>query len=138
MFRVEVEIGDSTHEVLAHVSGKMRMHFIKILPGDMVKLEISPYDLSRGRITYRNKQEVMKVRSSVKKICDKCKIIRRKGVVLVICTNPKHKQRQGQEYLVARIAGIDIPRDKKVPYSLCYIHGIGLTLANEICDHANN
>jgi len=55
MFRVEVEIGDSTHEVLAHISGKMRMHFIKILPGDMVKLEISPYDLSRGRITYRNK-----------------------------------------------------------------------------------
>ena len=55
MFRVEVEIGETTHEVLAHVSGKMRMHFIKILPGDVVKLEISPYDLSRGRITYRNK-----------------------------------------------------------------------------------
>ena len=55
MFRVEVEIGDNQHEVLAHVSGKMRMHFIKILPGDVVKLEISPYDLSRGRITYRNK-----------------------------------------------------------------------------------
>ena len=55
LFRGEVDIGDSTHEVLAHVSGKMRMHFIKILPGDVVKLEISPYDLSRGRITYRNK-----------------------------------------------------------------------------------
>ena len=55
LFRVEGDIGDSTHEVLAHVSGKMRMHFIKILPGDVVKLEISPYDLSRGRITYRNK-----------------------------------------------------------------------------------
>jgi len=55
MFRVEIEIGEKKHEVLAHVSGKMRMHFIKILPGDMVKLEISPYDLSRGRITYRNK-----------------------------------------------------------------------------------
>ena len=55
MFRVEVEIGGNTHEVLAHVSGKMRMHFIKILPGDIVKLEISPYDLTRGRITYRNK-----------------------------------------------------------------------------------
>ena len=55
MFRVEVEIGDNTHEVLAHVSGKMRMHFIKILPGDVVRLEISPYDLTRGRITYRNK-----------------------------------------------------------------------------------
>lgn len=55
MFRVEIEIGGSTHEVLAHVSGKMRMHFIKILPGDSVALEISPYDLNRGRITYRNK-----------------------------------------------------------------------------------
>jgi len=55
MFRVEVEIGDNIHEVLAHISGKMRMHFIKILPGDVVTLEISPYDLSRGRITYRQK-----------------------------------------------------------------------------------
>ena len=55
MFRVEVEIGGNSHIVLAHVSGKMRMHFIKILPGDVVTLEISPYDLSRGRITYRQK-----------------------------------------------------------------------------------
>ena len=55
MFRVDVEIGGDSHTVLAHVSGKMRMHFIKILPGDIVKLEISPYDLTRGRITYRNK-----------------------------------------------------------------------------------
>ena len=52
MFKVALENG---HEVLAHISGKMRMHFIKILPGDKVKLEISPYDLSRGRITYRAK-----------------------------------------------------------------------------------
>jgi translation initiation factor IF-1 len=51
-FRVELENG---HEVLAHVSGKMRMHFIRILPGDKVKLELSPYDLTRGRITYRYK-----------------------------------------------------------------------------------
>ncbi|MBL7135752.1 MAG: translation initiation factor IF-1 [Candidatus Marinimicrobia bacterium] len=51
-FRVVLENG---HEVLAHVSGKMRMHFIKILPGDKVTLELSPYDLSRGRITYRYK-----------------------------------------------------------------------------------
>ncbi len=49
-FRVKLENG---HEVLAHVSGKMRMHYIKILPGDTVKLELSPYDLSRGRITFR-------------------------------------------------------------------------------------
>jgi translation initiation factor IF-1 len=52
MFRVELENG---HRVLAHVSGKMRMNFIKILPGDKVKLELSPYDLSRGRITFRVK-----------------------------------------------------------------------------------
>lgn len=52
MFRVELENG---HKVLAHISGKMRMHFIRILPGDRVKLELSPYDLSRGRITYRYK-----------------------------------------------------------------------------------
>ena len=53
MFRVKLENG---HEVLAHISGKIRMHFIRILPGDTVKVELSPYDLSRGRITYRNKQ----------------------------------------------------------------------------------
>ncbi|MEE9441280.1 MAG: translation initiation factor IF-1 [candidate division Zixibacteria bacterium] len=52
MFKVELENG---HVVLAHISGKMRMHFIKILPGDRVSLELSPYDLSRGRITYRHK-----------------------------------------------------------------------------------
>lgn len=52
MFRVELENG---HRVLAHISGKMRMHFIRILPGDKVKVELSPYDLSRGRITYRYK-----------------------------------------------------------------------------------
>ena len=52
MFRVRLE---NDHVVLAHVSGKMRMHYIKILPGDTVKLELSPYDLSRGRITYRYK-----------------------------------------------------------------------------------
>jgi translation initiation factor IF-1 len=52
MFRVELE---NRHQVLAHISGKMRMHFIKILPGDKVTLELSPYDLSRGRITYRSK-----------------------------------------------------------------------------------
>ena len=55
MFRVDVEIGGKNHEVLAHVSGKMRMHFIKILPGDVVTLEMSPYDLSRARIVYRKK-----------------------------------------------------------------------------------
>jgi translation initiation factor IF-1 len=52
MFRVELENG---HVVLAHISGKMRMHFIRILPGDKVRLELSPYDLNKGRITYRLK-----------------------------------------------------------------------------------
>lgn len=52
MFRVELENG---HRVIAHISGKMRMHYIKILPGDRVKLEMSPYDLTKGRIVYRYK-----------------------------------------------------------------------------------
>ena len=51
-FKVELENG---HQVLAHISGKMRMHYIKILPGDRVTVELSPYDLDRGRITYRYK-----------------------------------------------------------------------------------
>lgn len=52
MFRVELENG---HKVLAHISGKMRMHFIRILPGDKVTVQLSPYDLSRGRIVYRKR-----------------------------------------------------------------------------------
>jgi translation initiation factor IF-1 len=52
MFRVELENG---HRVLAHISGKMRMHYIRILPGDRVQVELTPYDLTRGRITYRYK-----------------------------------------------------------------------------------
>jgi translation initiation factor IF-1 len=51
-FEVELENG---HKVLAHISGKLRMHYIKIIPGDMVTVELSPYDLSRGRITWRGK-----------------------------------------------------------------------------------
>lgn len=52
MFRVELPNG---HEILAHISGKMRLHFIRILPGDTVVVEMSPYDLTKGRITYRKK-----------------------------------------------------------------------------------
>ncbi len=52
MFRVELDNG---HKVLAHISGKMRMHYIRILPGDKVTVELSPYDLTRGRIVYRSK-----------------------------------------------------------------------------------
>lgn len=53
MFRVQITEGG--HIILAHICGKMRMHYIKILPGDKVKVELSPYDLTRGRITYREK-----------------------------------------------------------------------------------
>ena len=53
MFRVELENG---HEITAHISGKMRMHYIKILPGDRVKVEMSPYDLTKGRISFRYKE----------------------------------------------------------------------------------
>jgi translation initiation factor IF-1 len=55
MFRVEVEMNGNKHQVLAHISGKMRKHFIRILPGDKVLVELSPYDLKRGRIVYRLK-----------------------------------------------------------------------------------
>src|SRR3954447_18192155 len=100
MFAVELENG---HRVLAHISGKRRMNFIRILPGDRVRVELSPYDLTRGRITYRLREHTrhtaqiedpLKVRASVKARCDNCKVIRRHGTVMVICSNPKHKQRQ--------------------------------------------
>ncbi len=52
MFRVRLENG---HEILAHIAGKMRMHYIKIVPGDTVTVEMTPYDLSKGRVTYRHK-----------------------------------------------------------------------------------
>jgi len=95
MFRVELENG---HIVTAHISGKMRMHYIKLLPGDKVKLEMSPYDLSKARITYRYEKQLeqMKVRASVKKRSADCKIVRRKGRLYVINKqNPRFKQRQG-------------------------------------------
>ena len=96
MFKVELE---NKHVVLAHISGKLRMNFIRILPGDKVTIELSPYDLTRGRITWRGKAQeedaTMKVRASVKPICEKCKVIKRNGKVMVICENPKHKQKQG-------------------------------------------
>src|SRR5437763_1404931 len=57
MFRVKIDDG---HEVLAKISGKMRKHYIRILPGDKVKVELSPYDLTRGRITYRERQQAVK------------------------------------------------------------------------------
>ena len=96
MFRVELQNG---HVITAHISGKMRMHYIKILPGDKVKVEMSPYDLSKGRISFRYKNykvEIMKVRASIKKRSAECKIVNRKGRLYVINKkNPKFKQRQG-------------------------------------------
>jgi translation initiation factor IF-1 len=53
MFRVEADLEGTKHQILAHVSGKMRKYFIRILPGDTVRVQLSPYDLSRGRIVYR-------------------------------------------------------------------------------------
>ena len=110
MFRVELENG---HKILAHISGKMRMHYIKILPGasrTASSRRIGGSSFKHRRLrgnqrlrlgvkyrtgTHNRKENDMKVRPSVKKMCDKCKIIRRHGKVLVICENPRHKQRQG-------------------------------------------
>lgn len=100
MFRVELENGV---QIIAHISGKMRMHYIKILPGDKVKVEMSPYDLTKGRIVFRYKQDYdnhqirdMKTRASLKKRTPDCKIVRRKGRLFVINKkNPKYKMRQG-------------------------------------------
>ena len=94
MFRVELENG---LVIIATISGKMRMHYIKILPGDKVKLEMSPYDLTKGRITFRYKSIFeMKVQASVKKRSADCIIVKRKGRVYVINKkNPKENQRQG-------------------------------------------
>ncbi len=76
----------------------------------------------------------MKVKPSVKKICEKCKVIKRKGKVMIICENPKHKQKQGSERGVnmARISGVDIPNAKRVEIGLTYIYGIGRARSNEI------
>ncbi len=60
MFRVELVNG---HRVLAHISGKMRLHFIRILPGDKVMVEMSPYDLTKGRITFRHKDNTPKIQT---------------------------------------------------------------------------
>ena len=105
MFRVELTNG---HKVLAHISGKMRQHYIRILPEDRVVVELSrlrprpwphrlPLPLSTTARHPNSAEDTrqMKVQPSVKKICDKCKVIRRNGRVMVICENLRHKQRQG-------------------------------------------
>ena len=75
----------------------------------------------------------MKVRASVKPMCEKCKIIRRHGAVLVICQNPLHMQKQGY---MARIAGINIPLNKRVEIGLTYIYGVGRSQAGEVLKKA--
>jgi translation initiation factor IF-1 len=92
MFRVKLDNG---HIILAHISGKMRMHFIRILPGDKVGRAVAVRFDSRTHHVPIQVEDVMKVKSSVKPICSKCKVLRRRGVVRVMCENPRHKQRQG-------------------------------------------
>ena len=55
MFRLEITMGDNTHEIIGHISGKMRRHYIRITPGDTVLVQLSPYDLTKGRIVYRQR-----------------------------------------------------------------------------------
>ena len=55
MFRLEIQMGDKTHEIIGHISGKMRRHYIRITPGDTVLVQMSPYDLTKGRIVYRQR-----------------------------------------------------------------------------------
>jgi len=86
---------ENGHTIHAFISGKMRMNYIRILPGDKVTVQMTPYDLTRAASPLERSEDSMKVMASVKKICRKCKIVRRKGVVRVICSDPRHKQRQG-------------------------------------------
>ena len=55
MFRLEIEVGENKHEIIGHISGKMRRHYIRITPGDTVLVQLSPYDLTKGRIVYRQR-----------------------------------------------------------------------------------
>ena len=82
MFRVELENG---HKILAHISGKMRMHYIRILPGDKVTVELSPYDLTKGRITYRktkkdNRSNRWKLEAVLKKFAQNVKLLKEKAL----------------------------------------------------------
>src|SRR3990172_1229051 len=87
MFRVKLENG---HIITAHISGKMRMHYIKLLPGDKVRLEMSPYDLTKGKKTIKKKKNNMRIKTTIKKRGVDDKIVRRKGRLYVINKkNPK-------------------------------------------------
>ncbi len=98
LYRVAIDGG---REVIAHAASGTGRNFVRLVVGDRVTVELSPRDRARtdrrrgSRRRMREEVESMKVRASVKRICDKCKIVRRRGVVRVICSNQKHKQRQG-------------------------------------------
>jgi translation initiation factor IF-1 len=145
MFRVQLPNG---HLVLAHISGKMRLHFIRILPGDKVMLEFPPTICRRGGLHIARSDprtvsaffvswKVMKVRPSVKRLCEACKIVKRKNVVRVICKNPRHNSGRagvmecwsiGRDLtFMPRLLGVEIPADKRIEASLTYIYGIGPT-----------
>jgi len=74
----------------------------------------------------------MKVRPSVKPMCERCRVIKRHGTTMVICSNPRHKQRQG--WVIARIAGVNLPNQKRLEIGLTYIYGIGQPTARKIAD----
>lgn len=99
MFEVKLQNG---HKILATISGKLRMNFIRILPrrqGDSravpIRFDPRPHHVARQELTELERSITMKVRPSVKPICEKCKVIKRKGRIMIICENPKHKQKQG-------------------------------------------
>ena len=92
LFWVELANG---HRLLAHVPAGAAGWREGLSAGDVVTVEVSPFDLSKGCISQIERIKFMKVRASVKKLCENCKIVKRKGVIRVICTNARHKQRQG-------------------------------------------
>ena len=75
----------------------------------------------------------MKVRPSVKPMCERCRVIKRHGRTMVICSNPRHKQRQGYGAHLARIAGVNLPNQKRLEIGLTYIYGIGQSTAQKVC-----
>ena len=92
MFRVQLDGG---HSVLATISGKMRKHYIRILPGRQGQGRAEPVRPEPRSNHLPAPLNTMKVRPSVKPMCERCRVIKRHGTTMVICTNPRHKQRQG-------------------------------------------
>ena len=153
MFRVKL---DNDHLVLAHISGKMRMHYIRILPGDRVLVELSPYDLTRGRVVYRYKWIGPRTRrdrasslgpEQMEREHDEGSSLGEEDVRQVPRDPPAREassssartrgtssvRAEKETDQVARIAGVDLPRDKRLDIALTYIYGIGTTSANRSC-----